>query len=156
MNRQEAINVLYEIGEILAKELGCTETEVKDIDCGFWDMEKFTGSKTKMSDMLKEKYGDMKEVTFHNGVEIENKYSKRWEKCVELGYRFASPQICVFGHTEDGSQTLGKIELSDYVWENGELVHRGEYRLSEGMFWGMEGYAVQQRLMKMWAERGGK
>lgn len=155
MNRLEAINVLYEIGEILAKEMNLTETEVKDIDCGFWDMEKFTGSSKKMSDMLKEEYGEMKTVIFHNGELVETKYSKRWEKSIELGFRFSNPQICVFGHA-NGRETLGKIELSDSEWEGSELVHTGEYRFSEGMFWRMEGYEMQQRLMKMWAERGGK
>ena len=151
MNREDAINVLYEIGRAIADEMGCNEIETKDIDCGLWDM-----SDIKMSDILKEHYGDMKTVILHNGVKISNKYSNRWEKSVELGYRLANPQICVFGRNSKGRETLGKIELSDYEWDGDELAHTGNYRFSEGLFWQPEGYEMQQRLMKMWSERGGE
>ena len=151
MNRQEAKDTLYDIGMTLAEEMGLTQIKTEDLDCGFWDM-----GIIKLSDHLKSKYGEMKTVIFHNGIKVKTEYSERWEKRVELGYRFSNPQICVFGRTERGEETLAKIELSDSELLDGSYVHTDEYRFSEGMFWKPEGYEMQMRLMKMWADRGGR
>lgn len=149
MNRREVIDTLYEIGEEIVKELNLTEFEVSENTCGIWD-----AGEVKLSDILREKYGEMKTLTWHNGV--KNKNTDRWEKCVELGYRFSSPQLCVFGHDASGRQTLAKIELSDYEYVDGELTHTDEYRFSESQFWRMEGYEMQKKLMDMWFSRGGR
>lgn len=149
MNRQEAINTLYDIATVLVAELGLTEYEGSGISCGIWD----TGA-VKLSEQLQKEFGEMKELNWHNGVKNTN--TDRWEKRVELGYRFSSPQLCVFGHDASGRQTLAKIELSDYTYIDGELTHTDEYKFSESQFWRMEGFEMQKRLMQMWQDRGGK
>lgn len=150
MNRQKAIEALYDIALELVKDLNLTEYEESDLSCGIWD-----AGGTKLSDILQKEFGEMKEITWHNGV--KNKNTNRWEKKVELGFRFSSPQLSVFGH-EAGTdrQTLAKIELCDYEYIDGELTHTDDYRFSESQFWRMEGYEMQKRLMSMWQERGGK
>ena len=152
MNRQEAIDVLYEIGQVFVKEMNLTEIETGEIDCGFWDM----GS-PKLSEMLKEKYGEMKSFTFHNGVVIKSQYSERWEYSVECGFRFGNPKLSVHGRDANGWQTLGSIEVSDTAYdENKNLIHTGDYKFSEGMCWQPEGYDIQKRLIEMWFEKGGE
>jgi len=150
MNREQTLNALYEMAEIMAKELGCTQTETRDADCGIWDM----GS-AKMSDMLRREYGEMKDVIFHNGVHRDTKYSRHWEKKVELRFRFANPVLSVQWFKPNGDQCMGSIEMSDSAYEGSELIHTGEYRISEIMSWQPEGFAMSGRLMQMWDDRKG-
>lgn len=149
MNRQKAIDTLMDIAKVLSKELCLNQIESSDIDCGIWDM-----GENKLSDHLKEEYGEMKEITFHNGVKVREK-GRIWDISIELGYRFSHPQLCVFSH--DGHrEIMAKIELSDYEYVGDKYEHTDSYRFSEGMFWGPEGFEMQKRLMHMWQDRGGK
>jgi len=150
MDRQKAIDTLYDMALELVRELGLTEYEESELNCGIWD-----SGERKLSDNLRKKYGEMKELLWHNGKKNEN--TSRWERSVELGFRFSSPELLVMGH-EAGTncQTLAKIELSDWEYINGKGTRTGNYRFSESQFWHMDGYKMQLRLMSMWAERGGK
>lgn len=150
MTRQKAIETLRDMALELVEEMNLTGYEESGLSCGIWD-----AGGAKLSDALQEEFGEMKEITWHNGV--KNKNTDRWEKKVELGFRFSSPQLCVFGHeTGTDKQTLAKIELSDYEYIDGELTHTNDYRFSESQFWRMEGFEMQKRLMTMWQERGGE
>lgn len=150
MNRQEAINALCEIASIFVEEMELTEVKKDDISCGIWD----NLGTVKMSDLIKRKYGDMEEVTYHNGKDVVTKYGSTFEKYVRLGYRFDNPKLCIFDRDENGKQTLASIELTDGANDaNGNYIHTGDYRFGEAQTWGIKGFKTQQRLMKMWAER---
>lgn len=146
MNREETISTLYTIGQTLVEEIGLTEVEVKDIDCGVWD------DLVRLSDKLKKQFGDMEEVTYHNGIKV----GRRWEKSVELGYRFSNPKLSVFGRDENGNETLASLEISDGAIVDGEYKHTGDYHFSEAQVWGKDGFEMQKRLMDMWYNEGGR
>lgn len=148
MTRKEAIDTIFDIGKTIAEKQGLTEVETKEPWDGFW---------TGMYDMLKKSYGEsFQTVIFHDGK--VNPIDGRKNKSVEIGFRLSDPQVCVFGRTDEGYLTLGKIEIGDMVYDDAtqKYVHSGDYVFHESMAWRWEGTEMLETLLWMWKERGGK
>ena len=144
MERINAIKTLREIGEIIAKEMKLEKMQIDNLDCGIWDV----SMKTPLSQILQEEFGEMKTYIFYDEL-TEKGYNRK----VEVGFRFSSPEICVFDRLPDGRQTLGSIELSDYIPDdNGEYKHSGDYQIREMQSWDITGYKITGRLIKMFEE----
>ena len=135
------------MGEEIAKELGLTHIVDGELNCGFWDM-----GDIKMSDILKEQYGEMKTIMYHDNEQVNG----RWKTCVEVGYRFSLPQLLVRGRLEDNREWLATVEFSPYVYEGEKLVDSGDYTYAGSQVWKKEGLEMLHALMDMWAERGGE
>ena len=148
MTRQEAIDAVYDIGETIADQKGLTEVETRDPCDGFWK---------GMYDSLKKQYGEsFQTVIFHDGK--INDIDQRMIRYVEIGFRFSSPIVSVFGRNAEGYQTLAKIEISDTIFndENHKWEGSGDYKYHESQVWGWEGVEMLNTLLRMWKERGGK
>lgn len=152
MNRQQTMDALYEIAQLMAKEMELSEIETTDSDCGIWDR---LGGES-MSEMLRKEFGEMKDIKFHSPEKRETKYGSTYDKFVMLRFRFANPVLSVHWHNDEGAECMGSIELSDYVWKDKELVHSGDYRLSEMLSFKPEGFDMTERLMAMWREKNGQ
>jgi hypothetical protein len=148
MTRSEAINAIFDIGKAIADEQGLTEVEKEEPWDGLW---------TGLYDILKERYGEsLQTVIFHDGK--KSPIDGKKNRYVEIGFRFSDPQVCVFGRTADGYQTLAKIEVSDTVYDDAthKYVSSGHYVFHESQVWRWEGAEMLGKLLQMWKERGGE
>jgi len=146
MNRKTAVQALRDIGKQIAEEWDLQHIKIQDIYEGIWK---------GMNNSLKAQFGkdDMITIIFHDGqVGIDKRMNRR----VEIGYRFSSPRLNVFGRDENCRQTLATIELGDYEYIDGVLEHTGDYTYRESQVWGHEGYEMLGRLLEMWKEKGGR
>ena len=97
MDRQQTLEALKNIAARLAEEYNLGIMTAKDISLGFWDESSFTGSKTPLSDMIKEELKqtgeDYQDIHFTD-VPYE-KYDNSKNMQVTLGYWFREPKISV-------------------------------------------------------------